>query len=331
MNFLNKSKLIGLIAILIFALAFGCNRKPANSTSTNANGGNTGGKKIVGFSQMENNGPWRIAETKSMKDEAEKRGYELVLTDAQGQTSKQVSDLEDLIARRVGAIFLAPREFEGLEATLQKAKEAKIPVFLIDREAAGKVGEDYITFIGSNFVEEGGRVGEWVVKNTNGKAGVIILEGTAGASVARDRNQGFMDAIKSSPDIKVLASQPANFTRAEGQKVMENLIQAHNKNITVVYTHNDEMALGAIAALKAAGMNPGKDVKVVSVDGQKSALEAIVAGDMNITVECNPRFGPVAFDTYEKSLKGEPIPPKIINVDRFFDTSNAAQFVADAY
>lgn len=325
-----KQKIFSLIAILTIAFAFGCNRKPAGNT-TSGNGGTSGGKKVVGFSQMENNGPWRIAETASMRDEAAKRGYELVLTDAQGQTSKQVSDLEDLIARRVSAIFLAPREFEGLEATLQKAKEAKIPVFLIDREAAGKVGEDYVTFIGSNFVEEGQRVGDWVVKNTNGKAGVIILEGTAGSSVARDRNQGFMDAIKASPDIKILASQPANFTRAEGQKVMENLIQAHGKNITVVYTHNDEMALGAIQALKAAGMNPGKDVKVVSVDGQKSALEAIQAGDMNVTVECNPRFGSIAFDTYEKLLKGEQIPPKIINSDRFFDASNAGQFAAEAY
>ncbi len=322
-----NTKIYGAMILLVtLALIFsGCKQGGQGA------GQNPGGAKTVGFSQMENDGPWRIAETKSMKDEAAKRGYELIVTDAQGQTSKQVSDVEDLIARRVSAIFLAPREFEGLEPALQAAKEAKIPVFLIDREAAGKVGEDYVTFIGSNFVEEGQRVGEWIVNQTGGKAGVIILEGTAGSSVAIDRNKGFIDAIKGSPEIKVLASQSADFTRAEGQKVMENLIQAHGKNITVVYTHNDEMALGAIQALKAANMNPGKDVLVVSVDGQKSALEAIQAGDMNITVECNPRFGPIAFDTYEKHLRGEPIPPKIINQDRFFDSSNAAQFVNEAF
>ncbi len=131
--------------------------------------------------------------------------------------------------------------------------------------------------------------------------------------------------------MKILASQPANFTRAEGQKVMENLIQAHNKAITAVYTHNDEMALGAIQALKAAGMNPGKDVFVVSIDGQKSALEAIIAGNMNITVESNPRFGPVAFETYEKFLRGEQLPPKITLEDKFYDANNAAQFVNEAY
>jgi ribose transport system substrate-binding protein len=239
--------------------------------------------------------------------------------------------VEDLVARGVSAIFLAPREFEGLAPALAAAKEAKIPVFLIDREAAGKVGEDYVTFIGSNFVQQGERVGEWLAKNTGGKAGIIELQGTAGASVAIDRAQGFRNAIGKYPDMKILASQPANFSRAEGQKVMENLIQAHGKNITAVYTHNDEMALGAIQALKAANMNPGKDVKVVSVDGQKSALEAIIAGDLNITVESNPRFGPIAFDTYEKFLRREQLQPKIILEDKFYEPSNAAQFVAEAY
>jgi len=327
MHFSFKYKAFAALAVLMIVAFIGCTRKATNSG--NAQG--SGGKKVVGFAQMSNDNPWRIAETKSMRDEAAKRGYEIVVTDAQGQMSKQVSDVEDLIARRVDAIFLPPQQFEGIAPALSAAKAANIPVFLLDREAAGTAGQDYVTFIGSNFVEEGQRAGDWVVKNTNGKAGVVILEGTAGSSVARDRNQGFMDAIKNSPDIKILASQPADFVRANAQKVMENLIQAHGKNITVVYAHNDEMALGAIQALKSAGMNPGKDVLVVSVDGQRSALEAIVAGDMNVTVECNPRFGPIAFDTYEKFSRGEQIPPKIINSDRFFDASNAAQFVSEAF
>jgi ribose transport system substrate-binding protein len=328
MIFLNKHKFLLILAVaLIFG---GCAEQGGNTAQTNAPK-SEGKKKIIGFAQMGNDNPWRIAQTKSMRDEAAKRGYEIISTDAQGQMSKQVSDVEDLIARRVDAIFLPPQQFEGIAPALNAAKEAKIPVFLLDREAAGSPGVDFVTFIGSNFVEEGQRVGEWVVKNTGGKAGVVILEGTSGSSVARDRNQGFMDAIKASPDIKILASQPADFARANGQKVMENLIQAHGKEITVVYAHNDEMALGAIQALESAKMNPGQDVKVVSVDGQKSALEAIIAGDINVTVECNPRFGPIAFDTYEKYLKGEQIPPKIIVPDKFFDSSNAAQFVAEAY
>ncbi|MDQ3135894.1 MAG: ABC transporter substrate-binding protein [Acidobacteriota bacterium] len=291
------------------------------------------GKIVVGFSQMENNGPWRIAETRSLEEEARKRGdkYQLIVTDARGDTANQVGNVEDLVARGVDAIFLAPREFEGLAPALQAAKKAGIPVFLIDREAAGKAGEDYVAFLGSNFVEQGQRAGEWLAKQTNGKANIVELTGTAGASVARDRSQGFQQAIKSHPDMKIIASQTGNFTRAEGQRVMENIIQAKRKEITAVYTHNDEMALGAIQALKSAGMQPGKDVLVVSVDGQKTALEAIARGEMNVTVESNPRFGPLAFDTLEKYLNKQKVPEKIILEDRFFDSTNAAQFVGEAY
>ncbi|HYG80833.1 MAG TPA: ABC transporter substrate-binding protein [Pyrinomonadaceae bacterium] len=321
---LNRGRtLLLLLCVAALALA-GCRKE---------GGAGKEGKLRVGFSQMEHNGPWRIAETKSMRDEAAKRAdrYELIVTDARGDLANQVANVEDLIAQRVDAIFLAPQQEKGFEGALQAAKEAGIPVFLLDREVQGTAGQDFVTFIGSNFVEEGKRAGEWLVKQTGGKAGIIELLGTAGSSVARDRHDGFAAAIKSSPEMKILASQNGNFTRAEGQKVMENLIQAHGKNITAVYAHNDEMALGAIQALKAAGFQPGKEVLIVSVDGQKSALEAIIRGEMNVTVECNPRFGPIAFDTLEKYLKGEQLPPKIIVPDRFFDASNAAQYVNEAY
>ena len=328
-----------LLVVALLALAFAGCRKEGGGGGT-AGGGNTAaggakkeGKLRVGFSQMEHSGPWRIAETQSMKDEAAKRAdrYELIVTDAQGQTAKQVSDVEDLVAQRVDAIFLAPREAVGFELALQAAKDAGIPVFLIDREVKGEAGKDFVAFIGSNFVEEGRRAGEWLAKQTSGKAGIVELLGSAGSSVADDRHDGFAEAIKAHPDMKIIASQPGNFTRAEGQKVMENLIQAHGPNITAVYAHNDEMALGAIQALKAAGKQPGKDVIVVSVDGEKAALEAIMRGEMNITVESNPRFGTLAFDTLEKYLRKESIPPKIILEDRFFDSTNAAQFVNEAY
>jgi ribose transport system substrate-binding protein len=323
-----------LLSLALVALGLGACRKEGGGGGGTAGGGGAGGEKKlrVGFAQTENDGPWRIAETKSMQDEAAKRGYELIATDARGDTANQVSNLEDLIAQRVDAIFLAPREAQGFEGPLQAAKDAGIPVFLIDRELTGaRAGEDFVTFIGSNFVEEGKRAGEWLAQHAKGKAGIIELLGTAGSSVANDRHQGFADAIKAHPEMRIIASQDANFTRAQGQRVMENLIQAHGRSITAVYTHNDEMALGAIQALTAANMNPGKDVIIVSVDGQRSALEAIVRGEMNATVECNPRFGPIAFDTLERYRRREPIPPKIIVPDRFFDATNAAQFVNEAY
>jgi ABC-type sugar transport system substrate-binding protein len=289
------------------------------------------GAFVVGFSQMEHNNPWRLAQTASLRAEAARRKYELVVTDAQGQTSRQVSQVEDLVARRVNLILLAPREYEGLAPALQAAKEARIPVILVDREAEGRPGEDYVTFLGSNFVQQGQRAGEWLARQTGGKAGIVELTGTSGSSVAIDRAKGFRDAIAAYPGMRIIASQTGDFSRAMGQSVMQNLIQAKGREITALYAHNDEMALGAIEALKAAGMRPGADVTVISVDGERAALEAIVRGDMGATVESNPRFGPLAFDTIEKVRRGERVPPKILITDKFFDRSNAAQFVAEAF
>ena len=175
MKSLNKRRRGVFCFTLAFALAAftlaGCRKQEGGGGG--AEGG--GAKKLrVGFSQTETDGPWRIAETNSMQDEAKKRGYELVFTNARGDTATQVSNLEDLIAQRVDAIFLAPREAKGFEGPLRAAKDAKIPVFLIDRELDGpKAGDDYVTFIGSNFVEEGKRAGEWLAKQASGKAGIV--------------------------------------------------------------------------------------------------------------------------------------------------------------
>jgi ribose transport system substrate-binding protein len=289
------------------------------------------GQYTVGFSQMESNNPWRLAQTASLKAEAAKRGYQLVVTDAQGQTAKQVSDVEDLIARRVKVILLAPREFQGLVPALQAAKRANIPVILVDREAAGTPGQDYVTFLGSNFVEQGKRAAEWLAKTTGGTATIVELTGTPGSSVAADRARGFREEIAKHPGMKVVASQTGDFSRAQGQAVMQNVAQSLGRGFTAVYAHNDEMALGAIEALKAAGRAPGRDVTVVSVDGERAALEAIQRGELGATVESNPRFGPLAFETVEQVRKGQPVPPKKLVTDRFFDRANAAQFVAEAY
>jgi ribose transport system substrate-binding protein len=290
-------------------------------------------KKIVGFSQTENIGPWRIAETNSIKEEAAKRQktYDFLMTDAQGQTSKQFSDIEDLIARQVDVIFLAPREYEGLTPALEAARDANIPVFLIDREAAGEPGKHFVSFLGSDFIAQGRRVGEWLAKATNGKASIVELTGTAGSSVAIDRAKGFRDAIANYPNMKIIATQTADFSRAAAQRVMENIIQAKGSGITAVYAHNDEMALGAIQALKSSGMKPGKDVIVGSIDGQKTALEAIIKGELGVSVESNPRFGPLVFATMEEYFAGKKIPPRIILKDRLFDVNNAQNCVDEAY
>lgn len=287
----------------------------------------------VGFAQTESNNPWRLAQTQSMKDEAAKRGWQLVYTDASSSAAKQVADVDSMIAQHVDVIFLSPREEKPLIPAVMKAKKAGIPLFLIDRSVdptLAKAGRDYVSFIGSDFVEEGRRAGEWLVKTTGGTAKIIELQGTSGSSPANDRRKGFMEVISKSPGMQVVASQDGDFTRDKGRQVMETLLQAHPE-ATAVFAHNDEMALGAITALEAAGRHPGKDITLVSIDGEKDGLQAIIDGKMGATVECNPRFGPGAFQAAADYAAGKKIEPIVVNQDHFYDSGNAAQSLAGSY
>ena len=287
----------------------------------------------VGFAQTESNNPWRIAQTNSMKSEAEKLGYQLVYTDAAGSAAKQVADVNSMIAQGVDLIFLAPREEKPLIPAVLAAKKAGIPVILLDRSVDPKLataGKDYVTFIGSDFVEEGKRVAEWLVKNANGKTKIIELEGTTGSSPANDRKKGFDDAIKAAGGFQIVASQSGDFSRDKGRQVAEALLQAH-PDANIVYAHNDEMALGAIAALEAAGKKPGKDVLVLSIDGGKEAVKAIADGKIGAVVECNPRFGPIAYKTLKRYAAGDKIEAWVKNTDKFYDTANASAEVGSAY
>ncbi len=288
----------------------------------------------VGFAQTESNNPWRLAETASMQDEAKALGYQLVYTDAAGSAAKQVADVNSMIAQKVDFIVLAPREEKPLIPAIMAAKKAGIPVLLVDRnvdQSLAKAGEDYLAFIGSNFIQEGQRVAEWTIKKTGGKGKIIELEGTVGSSPANDRKKGFDDAIKAAGGgLEIVASQSGDFARDKGRQVAETLLQAH-PDATVVYAHNDEMALGAIAAIEAAGKKPGQDILVVSIDGEKDGVQAIIDGKLGCTCECSPRFGKAAFETMRTYAAGEKIPPVIINADRFFDADNAKDMLATAF
>jgi len=299
----------------------------------------------VGFAQTGSTNPWRLAETASMKDTFETQlGWKLIATDAGEDTAKQLADIDSIIAQKPDIFIFPPRESQPLAPAVLKIKAAGIPVILIDRDvdhSVAKPGEDYITFIGSDFVQQGMQAAEWLTKATGGNAKIIELEGTTGASAAIDRKKGFDDFIagtfKGTPTaggqqagMEIIVSQTGDFVRDTGQKVMETLLTSHPE-VTAVYAHNDEMAIGAIAALKAAGRTPGKDVILVSIDGENAALDAIVAGELGASVESSPFFGPIAHDTMMKYINGETLPEWVVVSDRFFDSTNAKDFQGKQY
>ena len=306
-----------LATMLCLAASFSACDK-SNST------GSSGEKKLtVGFAQVGAESAWRTAETDSIRSEAEKRGVNLKFSDAQGKIENQIKAVRGFIAQGVDAIILAPVVETGWEPVLREAKNAKIPVVLVDRGVSVQDESLYTTLIASDFVAEGKMAGEWLAKKTGGKAQIIQLEGTPGAAPAIDRKKGFEEAIKASPEMKVIDSQNGDFRRSTGKEVMEALLKVHPA-VTAVYAHNDDMALGAIQALEEAGKKPGSDVTVVSIDAVRGAFEAMAAGKLNCTVECNPILGPMAFDAVEKAVKGESLPKKTLVPDRVFEQSTAA-------
>ncbi|MCB1992714.1 MAG: ABC transporter substrate-binding protein [Geminicoccaceae bacterium] len=288
----------------------------------------------VGFAQMESNNPWRIAETKSFHDTAEECGWDLIATDAAGSAAKQVADVDSMIAQGIDVLFLPPREEKPLIPAVMKAKAAGIPTFLVDRSVdpnVAQAGRDYVAFLGSDFVDQGRRVAEWTLENFDGEKGIIVeLEGTTGSSPANDRKKGFDDVMAQHDNMEIVASQSGDFARDLGRQVMETLLQAH-PDVNIVYAHNDEMAIGAIQALELAGRKPGEDILVVSIDGTRDALQAIIDGKMGVTVESSPFFGPLACETMKRYAAGETIEPWVQVSDRIFTKENAADHIDEAY
>ena len=311
---------LGICTILILGMAvFAVN--PAMAVENPEEG------FAIGFSQMESNMPFRVAENESLLAlEDEYPGVEVYLTDAQGSVAKQISDAEDLLARGVDVLVIAPREYEGFQSVWDAAKRAGVPVILIDREAAGIPGEDFETFIGADFWMEGRQAGVYLSAKMEGEGKIIELTGTSGASVARDRQGGFEEVIGYFPEMEIIASQTADFTRMEGLNVMENLIQRYGSEIDAVYAHNDEMALGAIEALESSDLDPA-DIWIASIDGTTAAQEAIIDGKLDVSVECSPFFGPIVYETAKSILRGEDVPTSITMTDAtIYTPENVAEY-----
>jgi ABC-type sugar transport system substrate-binding protein len=288
---------------------------------------------VLGFSQIGAESEWRTANTTSVQSAATDAGITLRFSDAQQKQENQIKALRSFIAQRVDVIAFSPVVETGWETVLREAKAANIPVILTDR--AVEVSDDglYVTLIGSDFVEEGRRAGRWLLdyyqngagKDVKGDVNIVELQGTVGSAPANDRKKGFAEIIAADPRYKVIRSQTGDFTRAKGKEVMEAFLKAEGKKINVLFAHNDDMAIGAIQAIEEAGIKPGVDITIISIDGVKGAFEAMIAGKLNVTVECSPLLGPQLMAAVKEVVAGKQIPKRIVTEEGVFPRETAAQ------
>ncbi|WP_379134521.1 ABC transporter substrate-binding protein [Paenibacillus sp. sgz500958] len=291
-------------------------------------GGTTDAKDItLGFSQVGAESGWRSANTKSIQESAEKAGYTLKFSDAQQKQENQIKAIRSFIQQKVDVIAFSPVVESGWDTVLKEAKDAGIPVVLTDRAVDSKDTSLYVTFLGSDFIEEGRKAGQWLTEQYKDAAediNIVELQGTTGSAPANDRMAGFKEVIASNPHLKIIASQTGDFTRAKGKEVMQAFLKA-NKDIDVLYAHNDDMALGAIQAIEAAGLKPGEDIKIISVDAVKDGMQAASEGKINFIVECNPLLGPQLMEVVQSVVDGKPVEARIVTEESTFTSEQAKE------
>lgn len=284
-------------------------------------------KIVVGFSQVGAESEWRTANTESIKSAAKDAGIELKFSDAQQKQENQIKAIRAFIAQKVDVIAFSPVVETGWDNVLREAKVAKIPVVLTDRAVSTKDTSLYVSFMGSDFVEEGRKAGRWLVekmKGHNGEVRIVELQGTVGSAPAIDRKKGFEEIIKADPKFKIVRSQTGDFTRAKGKEVMEAFLKAEGKSINVLYAHNDDMAIGAIQAIEEAGLKPAKDITIISIDAVKGAFEAMMAGKLNVSIECSPLLGPQLMTAVKDIMAGKAVPKRIVTEEGIFPMETAA-------
>lgn len=322
-----------LTATMAATLMVACGQTTSETSTTEAEDATASGEETdssaaggssdltIGFSQYASYNNWRVTNTDDINEALNEQGWKVIFADANDDTAQQISDLEDMIAQSPDYIVVACREQEGYESVLEEAKEAGIKVVLFDRFADGP----YDVLIQGDYFLEGENVGKAVVDDfgEDEEINIVELTGTPGADVTAKRSEGFMAAIEDHSNYKILASQVGNFSRSESQTAMENLIQSYGDEIDVVYAHSDDNAIGAINAIKAAGLKPGEDIIVYGVDGTKDGLQAIVDGEMKATYLCNPFFGDALVDLINRLEAGETFDERVILEGKLYTIDNA--------
>lgn len=294
--------------------------------STEASSESSGDKLIIGFSQVGAESEFRTANTNSIKEAIKNAGHELQFSDAQQKQENQIKAIRSFIAQDVDAIILAPVVETGFETVLQEVKDADIPLFLVDRAVDVEDESMWVTFLGSDFVEEGKKAGYWTIDefaDHEGELNIVELQGTVGSAPAIDRKEGFEEILADHPEFKITQSQSGDFTRAKGKEVMEAFLKKDGDNIDLLFAHNDDMAIGAIQAIEEYGLNPGEDIKVIGMDAVKGAFEAMADGKMNVTIECNPLFGPQLVELIDDYFAGEELDKRVVVEEGMFTMDQA--------
>jgi simple sugar transport system substrate-binding protein len=276
---------------------------------------------VLGFSQLGAESDWRTANSESIKAAAKEAGIQLMFSNGQQSQENQIKAIRSFIANQVDVIAFAPLVESGWDTVLKEAKEAGIPVIITDRAIKTEDENLYVTLIGSDFKEEGKRAGRWLLekmKDKKGKINIIELQGTIGSTPAIQRKEGFEEVIRSNPNMEINLSVSADFMRSKGYEEMELLLKQDMGKIDVLYSHNDDMALGAINAMEEAGLRPGVDIIIISIDANRGAFEKMIEGKMNCTVECNPLLGPQLMQVVEDLVMGKQIPKRIFVEESVF-------------
>jgi ABC-type sugar transport system substrate-binding protein len=332
LDILNREKVIPKKIILRSHLITSKNAKQAvaeneqNDKKLNSNSDENMKKIKLGVAIVGSESSWRAANTESIKTAAaQDPRIDLLLQNAEGSQDKQIEIIRSFIQQKVDVIAFTPIVETGWDNVLAEAKVAGIPVILTDRKV--KVEDDslWTTFIGSDFVEEGRRAARWLVEHKsteNGLTTIVEIQGTAGSAPAIERRQGFGEVLSQYSAFRVASSEIGDFTYESGQQLMSKVIQ-QGTIPNAVFAHNDDMALGAIKAIEHAGLKPGKDILVLSVDATKLAFQAMLAGKMNMSVECNPLLGPQIIKAVKELAAGKEIPVNIITAEGIFSQETA--------
>lgn len=320
-------KMISLVAstVLCVGMLAGCGSTSSSTGSQSTS--SKSDKKVIGFAQVGAESGWRTAETDSIKSiPTLDPNFDLKFSDGQQKQENQIKAIRSFIAQKVDLIALDPVVETGWDTVLQEAKDAKIPVVIVDRNVTVSDDSLYKCFLGSDMEEEGKKAAQIVIDQfgKDAKLNIAELQGTVGSTAMVGRQKGFNETIKDCPNYKIVKSQTGDFTRAKGKEVMEAFLKSDGDNINVLWSHNDDMAVGAIQAIEEYGKQPGKDIFIVSCDGIKDMFQLMADGKSNAIVECNPLLGPQLLEVSKDILDGKDVERSIKSKESQFLQKDAA-------